>query len=172
MSLREAPVLKTERLVLRPYAREDFDAFADYFASDRSRFTDGPVSRLQAWDMFCAGVGRWALAGHGAWTISRRDDDTGLGLVSLNTAITLPHPELGWILWQGFEGHGYALEAATAARDFAFETLGWTELISGVHEANTRSIRLAERMGATLDPSIRFTAEPETLFFRHHPSCR
>ena len=169
MALRDAPVLKTERLVLRPYALKDFDAFADYFASDRSRFTDGPVSRQEAWDLFCAGAGRWSLTGHGAWTITRGDDDTALGLVSLNTAIAVPHPELGWILWQGFEGQGYALEAAKVARDFAFGTLGWSDLISGVHEGNTRSIRLAERMGATHDPSIRLPAEPETLFFRHHP---
>ena len=169
MALREAPVLKTVRLVLRPYALKDFDAFADYFASDRSRFTDGPVSRQEAWDLFCAGAGRWSLAGHGAWTITRCDEDTGLGLVSLNTAIAVPYPELGWMLWPGFEGQGYALEAAKAARDFAFDILGWPDLISGVHEANTRSIRLAERMGATYDPLIRLIAEPETLFFRHRP---
>ncbi|MEO0816290.1 MAG: GNAT family N-acetyltransferase [Pseudomonadota bacterium] len=167
MSFREAPVLETERLVLRPYRLEDFDAFAAYFASSRSRFTDGPVSRIQAWDLFTAGAGRWAIAGHGAWSITVRGDDAGIGLVALNTPITLPYPELGYILWQGFEGRGTAREAAEAARDFAFDRLGWSTLISGIHKDNASSIRLAERMGAVADSSIKLEDEPETLFFRH-----
>lgn len=168
MTYSAAPVLETERLVLRPYIEADFDAFAAYFASARSAYTDGPVSRLAAWDLFTAGAGRWAIAGHGAWTIEVSQTGQAAGLVSLNTAIVLPDPELGWILWDGFEGHGYAFEAARRARDFAFETLKWPRLISGIHQENTRSIRLAERMGARLDPDLLLKAEPETLFYRHN----
>ena len=58
--------------------------------------------------MFTAGAGRWMIAGHGAWTIERKSDAAAVGLVSLNTAIALPDPELGWILWEGFERQGYA----------------------------------------------------------------
>lgn len=162
-----APVLETERLVLRPYTETDFNAFADYFASERSAYTDGPVSRQMAWDLFTAGAGRWAIAGHGAWTIEVKAIGAAAGLVSLNTAIILPDPELGWILWDGFEGHGFAFEAAMRARDFAFETLQWPQLISGIHHENTRSIRLAERMGATIDSDLFLDEEPETLFYRH-----
>ena len=122
--------------VLRPYQEADFEAFADYFASSRSIYTDGPVSRSTAWDLFTAGAGRWMIAGHGAWTIERKADGAALGLVSLTTAITLPDPELGWILWQGNEGQGYAHEAALNARNFAFEILQWPELISGIHRDN------------------------------------
>lgn len=167
MTYSAAPVLKTERLVLRPYIEADFDAFAAYFASERSAYTDGPISRQMAWDLFTAGSGRWAIAGHGAWAIEVAETGQAAGLVSLNTAIILPDPELGWILWDGFEGHGYALEAAQAARDFAFETLRWPNLISGIHRDNQRSIRLAERMGATRDPDLFLEDEPETLFYRH-----
>ena len=90
-----------------------------------------------------------------------------MGLVSLNTAITLPHPELGWILWDAFEGQGYAYEAARNARDFAFDILGWTELLSGIHEDNQASIRLAERMNAVWDPTLNVPNEPETRIYRH-----
>lgn len=90
-----------------------------------------------------------------------------MGLVSLNTAITLPHPELGWILWDAFEGQGYAYEAASNARNFAFEILGWMNLLSGIHEDNHASIRLAERMQAEWVPSLRVPEEPETRIYRH-----
>ena len=92
-----------------------------------------------------------------------------MGLVSLNTAITLPDPELGWILWEGFEGQGYAYEAALNARNFAFEILGWPTLISGIHQENAASIRLAIRLGAERDTSLVLDDEPETLFYRHKP---
>ena len=169
MDFSAAPVLETERLVLRPYQQCDFEAFAAYFASDRSIYTDGPVPKITAWDLFTAGAGRWVIAGHGAWTIELQTSQQAVGLVSLNTAIALPDPELGWILWEGFEGHGYAFEAAQRARQFAFESLNWPRLISGIHEANTASIRLAERLGAILDPSLQLADEPETRFYRHNP---
>lgn len=167
MTFSAAPTLETERLVLRPYRRDDFEAFASYFASSRSIYTDGPVSRLTAWDLFTAGAGRWMIAGHGAWTIERKSDAAALGLVSLNTAITLPDPELGWILWDGFEGQGYAFEAAFNARNFAFEILQWPDLISGIHKDNVASIRLAERLSAVRDTALVLDDEPETLFYRH-----
>ncbi|MEM6653670.1 MAG: GNAT family N-acetyltransferase [Pseudomonadota bacterium] len=168
MKFTTAPTLETERLVLRSYRPEDFDAFAAYFASERSNFTDGPISKEHAWDLFTAGAGRWIIAGHGAWTIERRSDGTAMGLVSLNTAISLPYPELGWILWDGFEGNGYAFEAAQNARNFAFEILGWSDLISGIHADNFASIKLAERLNAVRDRSLVLESEPETLFYRHH----
>lgn len=167
MRLREAPVLNTERLLLRPYVIADFGAFSRYFASTRSRFTDGPVSPSHSWTLIAAGAVSWRLEGHGPWTITRAGEDNGIGLVSLNKAIELPTPDLGWILWEGFEGKGYALEAARAARDFAFTELGWSELLSGIHQANSASIRLAERMGARHDPSLSVASEPETQVYRH-----
>ena len=169
MAFSVAPTLETERLVLRPYRETDFEAFAAYFASSRSIYTDGPVSRMTAWDLFTAGAGRWMISGHGAWTIERKADGSALGLVSLNTAIMLPDPELGWILWEGFEGQGYAYEAALNARNFAFEILGWPTLISGIHHDNAASIRLAEHLGAERDTSLVLDDEPETLFYRHKP---
>lgn len=167
MAFSVAPTLETERLVLRPYGQDDFEAFAAYFASPRSIYTDGPVSRTAAWDLFTAGAGRWMIAGHGAWTIERKSDAAAVGLVSLNTAIALPDPELGWILWEGFEGQGYAFEAAFNARNFAFEILQWPALISGIHKDHAASIRLAERLGAVRDPTLVLNEEPETLFYRH-----
>ena len=167
MNFTTAPELRTERLLLRGYRREDFDAFATYYASPRSRFTDGPVDRQRAWEMFTGGAGRWQIAGHGAWTIERKSDRIAIGLVSLNTASELPEPELGWILWEKFEGFGYAFEATMAARRFAFEELGWSRLLSGVSRDNERSIRLAERLGATHAPEVQVPHETDTKFFWH-----
>ncbi len=162
-----APVLSTDRLSLRPYVAEDFEPFASYFGSSRSKFTDGPIAREAAWDLFCAGAGRWALVGYGAWSVERRADGAHVGLVSLNTPIALPEPELGWILWDGFEGAGYAYEAAIAARTFAWSRLNWAALLSCIHVENAPSIRLAERLGCVLDGEVSGPDPAVDLIYRH-----
>ena len=50
---------------------------------------------------------------------------------------------LGRAAW----GHGYATEAARAAMDWSWVTLGAERLISIVHPANEASARVARRLG-------------------------
>jgi len=51
-------------------------------------------------------------------------------------------------------GRGLATEAATAARDDAFQRLALAELISIIHPENTRSRRLAGKLGMSLERQI------------------
>jgi RimJ/RimL family protein N-acetyltransferase len=53
---------------------------------------------------------------------------------------------MGWALYDGYEGQGYATEAAKAARDWAQGRLA--SLVSYTHASNTRSVAVAERLGA------------------------
>ncbi|MEM1106667.1 MAG: GNAT family N-acetyltransferase [Pseudomonadota bacterium] len=164
-----APRLETARLVLREYRRQDFEAFSAYYASPRSKFTDGPIPRQRAWEMFAAGSGRWPLVGYGAWTVALKGTEQTLGLVSLNTLIELEYPELGYILWPEAEGNGFAFEAVSAARDFAANHLGLSDLVSCIHEENARSIRLAVKLGALRDRRLERPDAPATQVFRHVP---
>jgi RimJ/RimL family protein N-acetyltransferase len=56
---------------------------------------------------------------------------------------------VGWGIVRSAWGRGYAYEAAVATIDWAFEHLGWTEVIHCIDPANTPSQKLAERLGAT-----------------------
>jgi RimJ/RimL family protein N-acetyltransferase len=47
-------------------------------------------------------------------------------------------------------GKGYAVEAAAASMDYAFDVLQWTTVIHLVGPANVRSRRVAQRLGSTL----------------------
>lgn len=55
--------------------------------------------------------------------------------------------ELGWTLVRGVWGLGYATEAACAARDWALAEVHPKRLISLIHPENTRSRRVAEKLG-------------------------
>ena len=164
-----APTLETDRLRLRACRLADFEYFAELYASQRSQFADGPISRSTAWTWFAAGAGRWHLTGYGAWAIERREDEVCVGVVSLNYPIEVGYErELGWLLWEAYKGNGYAVEAAFEARRFAFEELGWTDLVSYIHADNDQSIRLVERMGATLDRATPSPDDDPTLVYRHY----
>ncbi|MEO9971956.1 MAG: GNAT family N-acetyltransferase [Hyphomonadaceae bacterium] len=164
-----APTLITDRLRLRAYRLSDFRGFADFYTSPRSQYADGPVDGDVAWAWFAAGTGRWALTGYGAWTIEKRDDNQAIGIVSLNHPVkTDAERELGWLLWEGHEGSGYATEAAVSARQFAFEQLGWETMVSYIARENAASIRLAERIGAHLDEAATQMADADTLVYRHN----
>ena len=168
MTDHEAPELRTERLTLRHYKLADFKHFSDFYLSPRSRFADGPVSQATAWAWFAAGAGRWSLVGYGAWAVERLSDGACVGIISLNHPIDhLQERELGWLFWQAYEGYGYATEAANAARRFAFEGLGWQDLVSYIHKDNAQSIRLAERLGAWLDTKAGNLADENTVLYRH-----
>lgn len=152
------PELSGARVRLRPYKIEDFPAFAEYYASDRSSFTGGPMSRDEAWNKFMATSGRWLIYGCGPWTIEIKETGEPAGKISLNPAGIVPERELGWALWDGYGGRGIATEAAALAKGHVFSDLGWETLVSYINPANTSSIELATRLGGELDPEAEVPA--------------
>lgn len=57
--------------------------------------------------------------------------------------------EIGYLLKERFWHHGYAREAASACRDYAFAVLGAEEVCSIIKYDNEPSIRVAESIGMT-----------------------
>ena len=135
-------------------------------STERARWVGGTQTEREAWRGFAAGVGHWHLMGFGLWTVTRIGDDRAIGRVGCIFAGGWPEREIGWTLYEG-EGDGLALEAAQAARDYAFGPMGWTTAVSYVHPENARSMRLAERLGAALDPEAEPLPGTGCLVYRH-----
>jgi RimJ/RimL family protein N-acetyltransferase len=160
------PTLTTERLTLRAPEAADFEGYAAFFASERSVWEDGPLDRAAAWAEFATAAGGWVLRGFGSFSLVERASGRYLGEVGLYQPSHYPEPELGWILVAEAEGRGFAAEAARAVRDWAYATLGFGPLVSYIAEGNRRSIRLAERLGAVLEPGAR-ASDPGAIVYRH-----
>jgi RimJ/RimL family protein N-acetyltransferase len=144
-----APVLETARLILRPPVREDFDAWAACAADPAANeFLGGAQPRPVAWRAFMAMAGAWALAGFAMFSVLERETGAWLGRVGPWRPEGWPGNEIGWGLAQEAWGRGYAFEAAVAATDWAFATLGWQDVIHCIDDRNERSIALARRLGA------------------------
>jgi RimJ/RimL family protein N-acetyltransferase len=163
-----APTLRTERLVLRPLQAADFPAYGAFLATERSRFMGGPYTGWAAWGMFCHEIACWDLYGHGGLLIERLSDGAAMGVIEVNDGPLFPEKELGWMLYEGFEGQGYATEAAAALRNWAFRELRLTSLVSYFDPENAPSIAVARRLGAERDDAAP-RQDPEDLVYRHLP---
>jgi RimJ/RimL family protein N-acetyltransferase len=161
------PTLETARLILRAPRAADFPGYAAFYASERSIYEDGPLSRVASWKEFAAAAAGWVLRGHGSLTIEERATRRYAGEVGIYHLANYPEPEIGWMVVREAEGRGIAHEAAQALRAWAYDRLGWTTLVSYIDPANARSIRLAERLGARLDPAAVRPEGESCLVYRH-----
>ncbi|MEM6589201.1 MAG: GNAT family N-acetyltransferase [Pseudomonadota bacterium] len=165
------PVLETERMILRAPQITDFDAFADMLAPPRGQFYGDCQTREDAWGEFMQLNATWLLRGYGAWALTDRDTGEVLGFVQIGAEPGDWEPELGWVVSKSAEGKGLAAEAARSIRAYAFNILKLPSLVSYIDEENTRSVRLAEGLGATRDLEAEgyLTEEETCCVFRHHP---
>lgn len=148
------PTLTTERLILRPPAAGDFEAYADYVSDPACMaFIGGAQDRAVAWRSFMVWAGAWAMGGPSMFFVFERasngDEGRFLGRIGpWRPGEEWPGPEVGWGLRVDAQGNGYAVEAAAASIDFAFDRLGWTEVIHCIDPANTPSQALAAKLGS------------------------
>ena len=161
------PTIETERLRLRAPRMEDFAAYAAFRGSQRARILGGPFSEAVAFEQLAAILGHWHLRGFGRFMVAERASDAPLGIVGPFYPFDWPEPEIAWSVFEEAEGKGIAYEAAYAARAFAYETLGWETAISCVAPDNTRSIRLAERLGATFERALDIPDLGDLHIYRH-----
>ena len=162
-----APVIVTERVRLRPLRAEDFVPYAAFLASPRSVHMDGPHDIDTAWNWFCNDTAHWNLFGYGALMIEV--DGKLAGQVSVTHGVQFPEPELGWFLFDSYEGKGFATEAATALRNHVYRNAGLRQLVSYCGSDNAASIAVAERLGAIYDPDAPRPNGDDCRVYRHPP---
>ena len=145
------PRIETARLRLRLPRLSDLDAHVAFRESARSKGVGGPFDAASSFHHLESIIGQWQLRGYGRWMVADKETDAPLGIIGIYHPMDWPEPEIGWSLYDHAEGQGIALEAATEARRFAYDTLGWNRIVSLIMDDNHRSIALAERMGCTMD---------------------
>jgi RimJ/RimL family protein N-acetyltransferase len=141
--------IETARLLLRPPRAEDFDGWAANMAdAESARYICGQQPRAVAWRGFLTMVGAWSIQGYGMFSLIEKASGRWIGRLGPWQPEGWPGPEVGWGLAREAWGRGYALEGATAAMDWAFDRLGWTDVIHSIDRDNTASQALAVRLGS------------------------
>lgn len=145
------PTLETARLLLRPTALEDLDGFTTLIGDPESaRFIGGVQPRSMAWRAMSAMAGSWVLQGFSMFSVLEKATGRWVGRVGPWKPEGWPGTEIGWALLRECWGRGYATEATAATMDWAFEHLGWTEIIHSIAPDNTASQQVAIRLGSRL----------------------
>ena len=155
-----APVLTTERLLLRMLEESDFEEYAAIHTdAEVTRFTTRThLDRMESWRHLAMIVGHWHLRGFGMWGVFERESGALVGRVGFHQPEGWPDFELGWTMGRLSWGKGYAPEAARACLDYAFDVMKRDHVISLIDPANVSSIRVAEKIGETLEGEIEIGA--------------
>jgi RimJ/RimL family protein N-acetyltransferase len=118
------------------------------------RFIGGTSPRDHSWRLMAQVAGSWAMLGFGMFAVIERETGRWIGRLGPlrpgGKQGGWPGDEVGWGLIAAAQGQGYAQEGAVAAIDWAFDHLGWENVIHCIDKANAPSIALAQRLGANV----------------------
>jgi Acetyltransferases, including N-acetylases of ribosomal proteins len=144
--------LETERLVLRPMLEKDIEALLLIFSDLKvmAAFNHDPFTRGQMSGWLRRNLEHQTEYGYGLFSVILKETGELIGDCGLEQMEDHRAAELGYDFRSDFWNRGYATEAATAVRDYAFDVLKLPHLISLIRVGNLSSKRVAEKVGMTL----------------------
>lgn len=164
-------ILKTPRLVLRQFELDDAEATHSAVFGDPEvmRYGMGIKSLEQTRQWIEKHKRNYKHFGLGKWAAVLRDTNELIGYCGFTPQKMIDgraEVELGYRLAQAHWKKGHAIEAATAARDHAFQTLDIPRFIALIEPANQRSILIAERLGMAYvkDVMLEGYTHPDRLY--------
>lgn len=143
---------ETERMTLRPYELDDFEAFHDLHSRD-------DVARYLPWVTRDAEASRAALQRHQDLRLEKDDDGITLAgfdkpsgrlvgeFVLFLRSVEHRGGEVGYVVHPDFQGRGLATEGARAMLQIGFDTMGLHRVIARIEARNTGSAAVLERLG-------------------------
>lgn len=144
--------LETKRLVLRPMLESDFDALLLIFTDPKvmAVFDHPPFTHEQMHHWLNRNLDHQNQFGYGLFSVILKETGELIGDCGLEVMEDMGAAELGYDFRSDFWNQGYATEAASAVRNYAFDVLKLPQLISLIRVGNHASKRVAEKVGMTL----------------------
>ena len=153
-------LIKTQRLILKPFSKSDFDQFVEemltdpkvvqfyYSYQELNTIKEVRVKALKDfWEHFEESRNDYGLE---IWSGKRTDDPDGFvgwcGLLHTELTIKYGGPELQYMLAGGTHGNGYATEMAKAVLENIQKMKGINKIIATVDIPNIASIRVLEKL--------------------------
>jgi RimJ/RimL family protein N-acetyltransferase len=143
--------IETTRLLLRPMRADDFDALYEIFIDPQVMASFGSElftpAQMQGW--LDSNLDHQTQFGYGLFSVIRTASgrligDCGLEQMEIDGQTVV---ELGYDLRSDAWNQGFATEAASAVRDYAFQVLRLPRLISLIRVGNAASQRVAQKIG-------------------------
>ncbi len=143
-------IVETERLELREMNLGDLDDMHAVLSDPVSmRHYPKPfdLKMTGEWIEWC--LQNYAEHGFGLWAVIHKQDGRCIGDCGLTFQLvdSVQELEIGYHLLRQYQGQDLATEAACACRDYVFDRLGKTRVISWMPPDHIASRRVAEKAG-------------------------
>jgi RimJ/RimL family protein N-acetyltransferase len=150
MSQQHRTPAPTPRLAFRQMTTDDLDDMTALLGNpDVMRHYPRPKDRDEALAWIEWNQRLYQQEGFGLWLVTLRATGEFVGDCGLTPQEVegVTELEVGYHVRAGLQGHGYAIEAAAACRDYARDVLTAKWLIAIIHPDNIPSQRVAEKTG-------------------------
>lgn len=152
-------VLRTERLVLRPFSEDDAPAILEIFSDARTMeyWSAEPIKSLaEAEKLLRADIEWAALKTTRAWAIALPDSNRYAGKISLfQFDEQNRRAEIGYLLGRQYWGIGLMTEAMSAVLAYAFDEMCLHRIEVDTDPDNLPSLALLDRFGFTREGYFR-----------------
>ncbi|MEH7884220.1 GNAT family N-acetyltransferase [Bacillus sp. JJ1609] len=152
-----APILSTERLILRKMNQHDANHLLEIFSDPEAmRYYPSTKNDNETREWINWTLNNYAKYGVGLWIVEDKAAGDFLGQCGIvpqevDGEIKM---EIGYLFVRRAWGKGYATEAAMACKEYGFEHLNQSEMISLVDVHNIPSAKVAERIGMSVKKQI------------------
>jgi RimJ/RimL family protein N-acetyltransferase len=152
--------IETERLTLRDWREDDFDALHALCTCPRVMATIGPLhDEAKTGALLTRLRERSARDGHTFWAMERKEDQRVIGFCGVSRGPVPPiegELEIGWRMAADCWGKSYAREAAEATLRWIATNRPGESICAITSVGNVRSRGLMERLGMRYRPEMDF----------------
>lgn len=146
--------LETPRLTLLEWRPEDFDLLYPIVSDPETMsFWPAPFSAEKTREWIARSITHYNTGDLGRRRVVLKETGETIGDVGIMRSEVNGQPEndIGYIVHCAWWGRGFALEAARACAEYAFESLGLGRLVANMAEDHLRSAHVAEQLGMKLE---------------------
>ena len=159
--IKQEEMIETERLMLRKYTMDDFEALYEIMSDAETMqhypapFDEARTRRWIEWN-----IDNYSKYGFGLWAVVLKENGEFIGDcgITIQNIDGKPLPEIGYHINKKYWRRGFAKEAAQAVRDWAFENTDYPSLYSYCKYTNEASYRTAEAIGMHFEKEYPYEA--------------
>ncbi len=152
--IQTAPVIQTDRLLLRDFVIEDIPAIFNLYSNEMAvQYMMNPITSLAEAEEIFEDYKNCNQSGKGiVWAITEKATQKWIGTCGYETISAYDkRAEIGYDLDPAFWGQGLMQEAMTAVISHGFNQMGLHRIQAYVHVANIRSVQSLQRLNFSLE---------------------
>lgn len=169
-------ILKTERLILRPIAKEDSQDFFEMDSNPNVHKYLGkkPIKTIEESDeMICNILEQYQTFGIGRLAIIDKNTNEFIGWSGIkyeqNLRKEFNYYDVGYRLKEHYWGNGYATEAALASLEYGFKKLNLKEICAAAEIEHIASNTILKNIGMMPSGTFMYDNKPHNWYSIQNP---